>query len=98
MKRFDHNYGIYPEYPVGDAGYGGYNNYLFCDEHGMKKCMIFPMYQKVIKDKKYRDNPYCAMNFRIDEDGDPLCPNDKKFDLSGWDERSVGQWILLHKM
>ena len=79
MKRFHNNYGFYPEYPVGDAGYGGYNNYLFCDEYGMKKYMKFPMYQKEIKDKKYRDNPYRAVNFRIDEDGSLLCPNNKKF-------------------
>ena len=36
MERFFQNYGHYPEYPVGDAGYGSYNNYLFCQEHGMK--------------------------------------------------------------
>ena len=79
MERFYHHYGFYPEYPVGDAGYGGFNNYLFCEEQGMKKYMKFPMYQKETRDKKYQNDPYRAVNFRIDKDGDLLCPNDKKF-------------------
>ena len=79
MERFYHHYGFYPEYPVGDAGYGTYNNYLFCEEHGMKKYMKFPMYQKENADKKYRDNPYRAVNFRLDEQGNLICPNGKKF-------------------
>lgn len=79
MERFCGHYGFYPEYPVADAGYGGYNNYLFCEEHQMKKFMKFPMYQKETADKKYRENPYRAANFRVDEDGDLLCPNNKKF-------------------
>ena len=41
--------------------------------------MKFPMYQKESKDKKYRDDPYRAVNFRIDEDGGLLCPNNRKF-------------------
>ena len=79
MERFYRNYGLYPEYPVGDAGYGGYNNYLFCEEHGMKKYMKFPMYQKENTNKKYRDDPFRAVNFKTDEDGNLVCPNNKKF-------------------
>ena len=79
MERFYHHYGFYPEYPVGDAGYGSYNNYLFCEEHGMKKYMKFPMYQKETADNKYRDNPYRAVNFSLDEQGNLLCPNGRKF-------------------
>ncbi len=41
--------------------------------------MKFPMYQKETRDKKYQNDPYRAVNFRIDKDGDLLCPNDKKF-------------------
>ena len=41
----------YPEYPVADAGYGDFNNYLYCEEHGMKKYMKFTMYEKESKDK-----------------------------------------------
>ena len=79
MERFYQRYGFYPEYPVGDAGYGSYNNYLFCEEHGMKKYMKFPMYQKENTDKNYRDNPFRAVNFQLDKDGNLICPNGRKF-------------------
>ena len=29
MERFKKTYGFYLKYPVADAGYGSYNNYLF---------------------------------------------------------------------
>ena len=79
MDKFYGQYGFYPEYPVGDAGYGSYNNYLFCEEHGMKKYMKFPTYRKQTSDKKYRDDPFRAVNFQMDGDGDLVCPNGKKF-------------------
>ena len=79
IEKFNQIYEKYPEYPVADAGYGSFNNYLYCEEHGMKKYMKFTMYEKEIKDKKYRDDPYRAVNFSIDTDGDPICPNGKKF-------------------
>ena len=34
MEKFKATYGHYPKYPVADAGYGSYNNYLYCEEHG----------------------------------------------------------------
>lgn len=41
MEKFNSIYGHYPKYPVADAGYGSYNNYLYCEEHGMEKFMKF---------------------------------------------------------
>lgn len=79
MERFYQQYNCYPEYPVGDAGYGSYNNHLYCEEHHMKKYMKFPLYKKETSDKKYQSDPYRAANFRINEHGDLICPNDKKF-------------------
>lgn len=79
MEKFHSLYGIYPEYPVADAGYGSYNNYLYCEQHGMKKYMKFTMYDKERKDKRYRENPYRAENFRIDAEGMMRCPNGKGF-------------------
>lgn len=69
MERFKNTYEKYPEYPVADAGYGSFNNYLYCEEHGMKKYMKFTMYEKESKDMKYRNDPYRAVNFPIDSDG-----------------------------
>lgn len=37
------------------------------------------MFAKETKDKKYHNEPYRALNFPIDENGNPVCPNGKKF-------------------
>lgn len=79
MNQFRKVYGFYPGYPVADAGYGSYNNYLFCEQHGMKKYMKFPMFKKETKDKKYHENPFRAVNFKRNEDGELICPNGKRF-------------------
>ena len=79
MERFHEQYGFYPKYPVADAGYGSFNNYLYCEEKGMKKYMKFTMYEKETKDEKYRNDPYRACNFPIDGDGFVVCPNGKRF-------------------
>ena len=81
VEKFHKTYGKYPEYPVADAGYGRFNNYLYCEEHGMKKYMKFTMFEKESKDEKYRDDPYRAVNFPINENGSPVCPNGKEFHL-----------------
>lgn len=79
MEKFKKTYGRYPKYPVADAGYGSYNNYLYCEEHGMEKYMKFTMFKKETTDKKYQENPYRAVNFKRDESGNLLCPNGKTF-------------------
>lgn len=78
MERFNKYYGKYPKYPVADAGYGSFNNYIYCEEHNMEKYMKFTMYKKTVEDKKYRENRYRVENFKI-ENGNMYCPNGKKF-------------------
>lgn len=46
MEKFNQTYGHYPKYPVADAGYGSYNNYIYCEKHGMEKYMKFTMFKK----------------------------------------------------
>ena len=53
MEKFNRTYGRYPKYQVADAGYGSYNNYLYCEEHGMEKHMKFPMYKKATTDESW---------------------------------------------
>ena len=80
MNKFKKSYGCYPKYPVADAGYGSYNNYLFCEQNGMEKYMKFTMFEKETKDAKYQDDPYRAVNFKRDETGTLLCPEGRKFE------------------
>ena len=79
MEKFHEIYGFYPKYPIADAGYGSFNNYLFCEEHGMEKYMKFPMYKKETTDEKYHDDPFRAVNFKRNENGELICPNGKAF-------------------
>lgn len=79
MEKFNETYGHYPKYPVADAGYGSYNNYLYCEEHGIEKYMKFTMFKKETSDKKYHENPYRAVNFKRDRTGNLICPNGKTF-------------------
>ena len=48
----------------------------------MEKYMKFPMYKKETTDEKYRNDPFRAVNFKTDTDGDLICPNHKKFHLA----------------
>ena len=82
MERFKKIYGHYPKYPVADAGYGSYNNYLYCEEKGMEKFMKFTMYDKTVNNSKYREDPFRAVNFKRDDEGNLICPNNKKFVFS----------------
>ena len=79
MEKFNNTYHRYPIYPVADAGYGSFNNYLYCEEHGMEKYMKFTMFKKETEDKEYHNNPFRAVNFSINENGNPVCPNGKEF-------------------
>lgn len=81
LKQFYKCYGIYPQCPVADAGYGSLDNYAFCAMHGMQKYMKFTMYKKETKDKKYHNDPFRAVNFKIDKDGTMWCPNHRAFHL-----------------
>ena len=79
MEGFRKRYGFCPQYPVADAGYGSFNNYMYCEQNGMEKYMKFTMYERETKDGRYRDNPYRACNFAIDHEGYMKCPNGKRF-------------------
>ena len=79
MEKFHETYEFYPKYPVADAGYGSYNNYIFCELHGMEKYMKFTMFKKETEDKRYHEDPFRPVNFTVDEKGILRCPNGKAF-------------------
>ena len=41
--------------------------------------MKFTMYEKTVKSEKFRTDPFRAVNFRRDDDGNLICPNGRKF-------------------
>lgn len=83
LPAYNVQVGVADEYiAVVNAGYGSYNNYIYCEQHGVEKYMKFPMFEKETKDKKYHEDPFRAVNFKIDEDGVLRCPNGKRFDFA----------------
>ena len=54
---------------------------VLCEQNGIEKNMKFPMFKKETKDQKYHEDPFRAVNFRIDEQGVMRCPNDKAFHI-----------------
>ena len=81
MEKFKNIYGFFPKYPVADAGYGSYNNYLFCELNDIEKFMKFTMYEKETKDKKYHNDEFRSINFKRNNEGFLICPNNKKFNF-----------------
>ncbi|MFH0766698.1 MAG: IS1182 family transposase [Bacillota bacterium] len=78
LEGYHHFYQSYPTYPVADAGYGGFGNYKYCKEHQMGLYQKFSMYAKQTGDKKYREDPFRAENFKQDEKGNYICPQGRK--------------------
>src|SRR5690554_4958203 len=77
LNHYDSLYGFYPKYPVADAGYGSFDNYKFCNANGIELYQKYSMYSKE-KENKYKNNPFNKYNFTKDEEGNYICPNNKK--------------------
>lgn len=68
MEKYHKTYGRYPKYPVADAGYGSYNNYvLLWRAWDGKIHEIYDVQRRQVI--KYRENPYHAANFQRDGSG-----------------------------
>lgn len=79
MEKFHNFYGFYPKYPIADAVYGSLKNYHFCEKNKMEKFMKFSTFEKETKNSEYHNNLFRAVNFKINEKGNPVCPNNKEF-------------------
>ena len=77
LKHYHQLYGFYPRFPVADSGYGCFTNYKFCLENNMELYQKYTMYSKE-KEPKYQKNPFNKINFKKDEEGNYICPNNKK--------------------
>ena len=72
-KRLYHHY---PKYPVADAGYGSYENYMYCIK---KKMELVQKYNTFTQDKEGKTKK----RFRMDDEGNYRCPEGKLFDYVG---------------
>lgn len=61
MNSYYERYQEYPKIPVADAGYGSYDNYLYCVSHQMTLMMKYNMYKKE-KEKQFLKNEFKIKN------------------------------------
>ena len=78
LEKYNIMYDRYPKYPVADAGYGGYDNYRYCESKGMELFQKYKMWSKE-KEPKFKKQIYKQANLRQDKQGNYICPNNKKF-------------------
>lgn len=97
MDKYQEEYNNLPKYPVGDAGYGSYDNYSYCLENGMELSLKYNYFNKVNYDKKFSKNKYHSMNFEKLADGIRICPASYKFDILVDEHNSESGLYLQHK-
>lgn len=70
--------GVADEY-IAVADVMQYRSDMDCFVPLMEKFMKFPMYKKETTDEKYHEDPFRAVNFKTDQEGNLICPNGRKF-------------------
>jgi transposase len=88
MEKYKQMYNRLPLNPVGDAGYGSYDNYFYCKDNGMNLTLKYNYFNKVVNDKKFEKNKYNALNFEKTYNGKRLCPAGYEFDTFIRNEKS----------
>lgn len=77
LESYRTAYGHYPTTPVADAGYGSYDNYLYCVEHQME------LYQKYSYYESEKHGGKEELQYRVKSmrqtDGSYRCPQGKSF-------------------
>ena len=80
MKRYYEHYGCYPKWPVADAGYGSYDNYMFNLRNAIELVQKYSMYNKE-NDSKFKKRIFHTFNWNINEEGYKICPEGRVFSV-----------------
>lgn len=72
VERYRQKYGVYPQRVPADAGYGSYDNYCYCEEHGIELMMKYNLQEKESHIRKA--DRFKSYAFGKQEDGTPVCP------------------------
>lgn len=81
MEKYKNNYLKLPKYPVGDAGYGSYDNYCYCLKNNMELSLKYNYFNKVNYDKRFKKKLYHSINLKKLADGTRVCPMNHPFDI-----------------
>ena len=95
MEKYYNFNNVYPKYPMADAGYGSYENYMYCLEVDMNLVMKYGMYAKK-NEPKFKKNQFNKLNWETNESGYKVCPNGYIFDeYVGENYSNAGQYIRI---
>ena len=98
MKKYREIYGYYPKWPIGDAGYGSYDNLLFNVINGMELGLKYNYYAKK-NTKKFKNKIYNQMNWTCDERGFKVCPQGHSFNIEKkerWNNK--GEYLQISRV
>ena len=79
MEKYHAYTGKRPQYPVGDGGYGSYDNYMYNITHQCHLTLKYNMYGKE-HDKKFQKRRFNSYNWEKNEEGYVICPDGRVFD------------------
>ena len=98
MDEYKEAYGELPIRTVADAGYGSYDNYMYCIENGIRLTQKFSTYS-IEKTSKYRKKIFNKDNWYRDEaTGDYICPNFKRFRIIGEKRSKKGGYLRIDQI
>jgi len=80
MEDYREAYGYLPRWPIGDAGYGSYDNYMYCIINRMELGMKYNYYGKK-NEAEFKKKTYHSQNFRTNENGNKVCPQGHEFNI-----------------
>lgn len=98
MERYYEYMNKYPKYPVADAGYGSYDNYMYCITHRMEVYLKYQMYARR-NTKEFKKQIYNTLNWEKDEKGYKICPNGDHFNQYLYDKLDESnRYLRIHQI
>lgn len=81
MDRYKKQYKNLPNYPVGDAGYGSFDNYAYCLENGIELDLKSNYFNKFNYDNQFKRKIFHTINLKRRDVGIRICPRNHFFDI-----------------
>lgn len=94
------SYDLVPESLTADAGYGSEENYDFLEEKGITAFVKYNYFDKQMRDRKYRENPFNADNLHYNAETDTYtCPAGQPMTYIGDRKRkTAADFLQTHRL
>ena len=94
------SYDMVPECLTADAGYGSEENYDYLEEKGITAYVKYGYFDKEIRDRKYRENPFNVDNLHYNPEADTYtCPIGQAMTYIGEKKRKTANgFIQTHRL